>query len=138
MFTRETETAGGVVVNSRSEVLVVSQNGDSWSLPKGHIEKGEEALSAAKREIFEESGVKNLILIKSLPSYKRFRIALGGGDDQSELKTIHMFLFRTADETLAPSDSANPEARWVAPNDVAKLLTHHKDKEFFNRIQFEL
>ena len=74
-----TYSAGGVVLNARGQVLVTNQNGDSWSLPKGHIEKGEEIFDAAKREIVEESGVKNLTFVKPLPSYKRFRIALDGG-----------------------------------------------------------
>ena len=40
-------SAGGVVLNTQNEVLVVSQHGDSWSLPKGHIDQGEDALTAA-------------------------------------------------------------------------------------------
>ena len=32
------------------QVLVVNQRGLSWSLPKGHIEEGEDALDAARRE----------------------------------------------------------------------------------------
>ncbi|HEY4498561.1 MAG TPA: NUDIX domain-containing protein [Candidatus Paceibacterota bacterium] len=136
---RKTESAGGVVINARGEVLIVSQHGDSWSLPKGHIEAGEDAIAAAKREITEESGIEHLTLVKQLPSYKRFRIGRGGkGEDANELKTIHIFLFRTDDETLAPTDPDNPEARWVLPTDVADLLTHPKDKEFFNKILFEL
>ena len=35
--------------------MVVNQNHDSWSLPKGHIDEGEDKLTAAKREIFEAS-----------------------------------------------------------------------------------
>ena len=75
---KNTVSAGGVVLNKKGEVLVVNQNNDSWSLPKGKVESGEEILDTAKREIAEESGVKNLILIKQLPSYKRFQLALGG------------------------------------------------------------
>ena len=48
---KETTSAGGVVMNSKGEVLVVSQGGTSWSLPKGHVEVGEDSLKAAKREI---------------------------------------------------------------------------------------
>ena len=45
------DIATGVVVNKKGEVVVVNQNHNSWSLPKGHIEKGEDPLAAAKREI---------------------------------------------------------------------------------------
>ena len=47
------------------QVLVVNQRGRSWSLPKGHIEKGESILEAARREIYEESGVKKLKFVRN-------------------------------------------------------------------------
>lgn len=118
-------------MNRKGEVLVVNQNGTSWSLPKGHIEKGEDALTAAKREIYEESGVRDLELIRELGGYERFRIGKDGGENRSELKTIHLFLFRTAEMELSPVDAENPEARWVERDRVAELLTHPKDKEYF-------
>lgn len=70
----ETKTAGGVVLNNLGEVLVVSQNGDSWSLPKGHIDEGEEPVESAKREIKEESGISSVNLVKELGSYERYKI----------------------------------------------------------------
>ena len=138
-FIRKTKSAGGVVQNPQGEVLVVNQNNDSWSLPKGHIDEGETALEAAKREIFEESGVSELVLVKPLLSYERYRIGRGvEGEDRSQLKEIEMFLFRTTQIVLMPQDKANPEARWVAKGDVSALLTHPKDREFFEKIIFEL
>lgn len=126
-----TYSAGGVVVNLSGEVLVVNQNHNSWSLPKGHIDEGENALQAAKREIYEESGVSELVLVAELGSYERYKIAPNGGEDSSELKRMTFFLFQTRQIKLAPVDPANPEALWVKPEAVAGLLTHPKDKEFF-------
>lgn len=126
-----TESAGGVVLNREGRVLVVSQHGTSWSLPKGHVEAGEDALAAAEREIYEESGLRGLELVCELGSYSRYRIGKDGGEDESELKTIRLFLFRTAGSALAPVDADNPEARWVEPGRVAEMLTHPKDREFF-------
>ena len=127
----ETRSAGGVVVNAEGKVLVVNQHGTSWSLPKGHIEDGEDALAAARREIYEESGVSDLELVAELGSYRRPRIARDGGEDGSELKTIHFFMFKTSQTNLSPVDAENPEARWVEVGRVAEMLTHQKDKEFF-------
>ncbi len=128
---KHTYTAGGIVLNKEGLVLVVSQNGNSWSLPKGHIDEGENKLQAAIREIYEESGINQLKLVKELGSYERYRIGLDGGEDKSELKKIFMFLFKTNQEELKPIDPANPEAKWVKKEKVAELLTHKKDKEFF-------
>ena len=127
----KTKSAGGVVINKDGLVLVVNQKGLSWSLPKGHIDEGESALDAAKREIYEESGVNQLQFISELGSYQRYKISLDGGDDMSEQKTITIFLFKTNQIELKPQDPENPEAKWIKVEDVVNLLTHRKDKEFF-------
>lgn len=129
---KKTFSAGGVVLNEKDEVLVVSQNGDSWSLPKGHLEKGEDERSAAEREIREESGLDQFQFVKDLGSYERPRIGRGGrGDDATEIKKITLFLFRATQDSLGPGHSEHPEARWVKKEDVSSLLTHPKDKAFF-------
>ena len=128
---KKTRSAGGVVTNGEGKVLVVSQHGTSWSLPKGHLDPGESALTAARREIYEESGIRDLELVRELGTYERYRIGVDGGDDRSELKLITMFLFRTSEKVLRPVDVENPEARWVERSKVAPLLTHEMDKRFF-------
>ena len=134
---KTTESAGGVVLNIHGEVLVVNQTeGNSWSLPKGHIEEGEDTEEAARREIREESGVKNLVLIESLGSYSRFKIAKDGiGEDKRERKTLHFFLFRTDEMELAPEDPHHPEARWLAFVDAIKILTHPADRKFLEDVK---
>jgi len=134
-----TESAGGVVLNPRGDVLVVNQNGNSWSLPKGHVDPGESALEAAHREIYEESGVKTLRFVRALGSYERPRIGKSGsGDDPSEIKRITLFLFTTTQKTLRPIDPENPEAKWVPRAKVAALLTHAKDRSFFRSLLKDL
>lgn len=128
---KKTFSAGGVVLNPQGKVLVVNQNHNSWSLPKGHIDPGEDALMAARREVLEESGITELELIADLGAYERFKIGLDGVDDPSELKVMSFYLFRTRQTELKPTDPHNPEARWLDKNEVAPLLTHPKDKEFF-------
>lgn len=134
----KTFTAGGVVLNSSNQILVVNQHGNSWSLPKGHIDPGEDAKQAAEREIKEESGISQLSFVKELGSYERYRIGINGREETNELKHITIFLYRTSQNQLAPEDPDNPEARWVNETEVTGLLTHPKDKEFFESIRSEL
>ncbi|MBN2547373.1 MAG: NUDIX domain-containing protein [Spirochaetes bacterium] len=129
----KTKSAGAIVLNRENQVLVVNQNGNSWSLPKGHIDPNETAIEACKREVFEESGISDLMFIKDLGKYKRHRIALSGGDDKSELKIIYMFLFKTEDKNLNPIDTSIRTAVWIEPDKVSELLTHKKDKKFFEK-----
>ncbi len=125
-------------MNREGSVLVVNQNGNSWSLPKGHLDPGEDALAAAKREIHEESGISDLTLLKKLGTYERTRIGLRPGSDPDQIKRITLFLFTTTQMDLKPMDAHNPEARWVRRSQVAPLLTHPKDKEFFLGIVSQL
>ena len=127
----ETKSVGGIVLNKDEKVLVVNQHGSSWSLPKGHIEDGESLLDTAKREIYEESGITEIKLLKNLGSYQRYKLDSEGKEDKSELKTIHMFLFSTETTKLKPIDPENPQAKWVDVDKVSKLLTHPLDKKFF-------
>ncbi len=126
--------AGGVVVGPHGKIVVVNQNNNSWSLPKGHVDRGEDPITAARREIYEESGVMDLTFVRELGVYERYRRSLSGGDDLSEHKTIHMFLFRTHQEKLQPMDPDNPVALWVDKQSVSELLSATKDKEFFEQI----
>ena len=50
---------GGMVHNSKGEVLFIYRNG-KWDLPKGKLEKGETIEECALREVYEETGVKGL------------------------------------------------------------------------------
>jgi ADP-ribose pyrophosphatase YjhB (NUDIX family) len=138
MEPNHTYSAGGVVVNPDGHILIVNQNYHSWSFPKGHIDPGEDELTAAIREIYEESGVKDLELVTKLGSFGRFRIGKSGSVDQHEYKTITLFHFRTEQYELAPQDADNPEARWVQVEEVTGLLSHPADQEFFRSIQDQL
>jgi len=128
-----TKTAGAVVINPSGKILVVIQLGGSWSLPKGHIEKDETALETARREIYEESGIKDLEFIKKLGSYERYKIGKDGGDDKSELKQITIFVFKTKTTKTLPIDSHNQGNKWLSKYEVLEQLTHQKDKEFFEK-----
>ena len=128
----QTITAGGIILNELEEIVIVNQNHDSWSLPKGHLEKGETLLEAAIREIYEETGLINISLNKDLGFYDRFRIGLDGKDDLTESKRIHLFLFFCKKQKLQPIDPLNPEAIWISQKNVVKCLTHPKDKSLLN------
>ena len=131
--TQKVECAGGIIINQFNKIAIVNQNHDSWSLPKGHIDKGETAIDAAIREIYEETGIINPTLIKKVGVYERYRIGLDGNDDLSELKRIHIFLFKSKKIKLQPLDSNNPEAKWVEIEDVKNYLTHKEDIIFFKK-----
>jgi len=131
-------SAGAVMVGPSNEIGVVSQHGTSWSLLKGTLENGEDDLTALKRELDEEASLTDFKVIKKLGTYERFRIGLNGGEEKTELKTITIYLCSTSQKDLIPQDPDNPEARWVDPDQVEKLLTHPKDKDFYKKYLAEI
>jgi putative (di)nucleoside polyphosphate hydrolase len=50
---------GLIIVNTYGKVLICKRkNSNQWQFPQGGIDKGESPIEAAKREIFEEVGIK--------------------------------------------------------------------------------
>ncbi|HIH32191.1 TPA: NUDIX domain-containing protein [Candidatus Woesearchaeota archaeon] len=122
------QSAGGVILKG-DLVVVVAQQRNTYSLPKGHVEGDEEPLVTSYREIYEETGLKkeDLIFVKKLETYTRPDGRSGAPKD------IHMFLFTTKKEKLHPIDKENPDAKWVVIEKVSEKLTYKEDREFFLR-----
>src|SRR5207245_6680827 len=57
-------TAGGVVYRKSSkdvtEILLIQDSKGRWTIPKGHIEEGENPRQTAQREITEETGLAEM------------------------------------------------------------------------------
>ncbi|MET7765788.1 NTP transferase domain-containing protein [Streptomyces sp. NPDC005393] len=126
------QAAGGVVAGPDGRIVVVCQQGRSWSLPKGHLEDGEGSREAAEREIAEESGLRDLRYVRTLDSYVRSSISGTGRILPGRLKNIEMHLYTTAGGPLVPHDPDNPYAVWADLATAARLLTHPADAEFLN------
>lgn len=56
------ESVGALIVYNNEFLLLKDGNG-YWGFAKGHIEPGEELLSTMKREVFEETGINDFILV---------------------------------------------------------------------------
>ena len=60
---------GIVVLNKKNEVFVakrIDNQKNFWQMPQGGVDKGEDYLTAAFRELKEETSIKNVELIKEL------------------------------------------------------------------------
>ncbi|MFA7118216.1 MAG: NUDIX domain-containing protein [Sphaerochaetaceae bacterium] len=123
------ECAGGIVKNGDDLALVKMKKFDGWAFPKGTIESSETSLKAAKREIFEETGIKELSLIKELGAYQR-----PVADGQAILLNIHMFLFETEQEKICPVENDVRDAQWFPIKNASDFLMLEEDKRFFNSV----
>jgi len=120
--------AGGVVIDRRGDelrVLVVHRpTYDDWTLPKGHIDGRETAVTAAIREVIEESGVEARILRALSPT----EYSIG-----SRLKRVQWFLMERAPDAAEPSvrtpDSEVDIAAWWKASVARRRLTYAADRE---------
>lgn len=94
-------TAGGVVFRRDKqggiEILLIQDAKDRWTIPKGHIEEGETAQEAAKREIGEEAGLTDTDVLGWLGKiHFRYRRV-----DKLVLMTTQIYLVRAGGDTNA-------------------------------------
>ncbi len=123
-------SAGGVVTCGGKILLVYQKRTKSWSFPKGHIRDGESTLQAARREIWEESGLTNLHLVKRIGTYTR-----GTRRTDKVHKCITMFLFSSKKQAVSPREEDVQMCAWVLADEVPSLLTYQEDAVFFERVQ---
>ena len=60
---------GIIILNDKNQVFVGMRKdnpGDNWQMPQGGVDKGEDFLSAMKRELLEETSIYNIKIIKEI------------------------------------------------------------------------
>jgi 8-oxo-dGTP pyrophosphatase MutT (NUDIX family) len=121
-------SAGGVCVRrmrGRDYVAAVRVKGGAvLALPKGHIDPGESAPEAARREVREEAGVSGE-LVEKLGDVKYWY----SRDGDRVMKIVAFFLFRYVSGSVADHDHEVDSAEWVPLEDAPRLLAYRGEKE---------
>jgi 8-oxo-dGTP pyrophosphatase MutT (NUDIX family) len=113
------QAGGGLVVNEKDEVLFMFRRG-KWDLPKGKLDPGETLEQCALREVEEETGVRELKLIKFLlitqHEYEERGLKL--------LKESHWYLMKAgSQQTLVPQTEEDiSDLRWIGFKDFRMIL----------------
>ncbi len=118
IYFTEVGAAGGLVKHKSGRYLFIEKNG-KWDLPKGHIEPGEPAEDCAIREVQEECGINNHIIIKPLdPSYHTYM-----WEGISYLKKTSWFLMSYNDEIISHPqfEEGITKVQWMFPDEISKI-----------------
>jgi bis(5'-nucleosidyl)-tetraphosphatase len=116
--------ASGVVVyylqhDEPQFLLIRSRRDRSWGFPKGHLIDGEDLLSGAMRELWEETGIREVILVPGFAEHITYRVNRAG---KARRKTVTYFLGRVETPAVRLSEE-HSEHRWAVVEEARKLLT---------------
>jgi bis(5'-nucleosidyl)-tetraphosphatase len=101
--------------------LLICDSYGKWGFPKGHLERGERAATAALREVMEETGLRSLKLIGSIATIEwYFRLH---GDLIH--KNCQYFLMETDAVNTRPQESEGISAcRWATLSEARDLIPY--------------
>ncbi|MFF2061102.1 NUDIX domain-containing protein [Streptomyces sp. NPDC058200] len=132
MTTTETEVfetiryTADIVLIAVGHVLLIERGWDPfegmWALPGGHVDVGETSVTAAARELAEETGI--FVPVAGLRQVGTFDAP--GRDPRGRYVTVAYAA--TLPQTLAPSAGTDATAaRWWPLNDLPELAFDHAD-----------
>ena len=126
---RREQSAGGVIIRHTDAgplFLLIRDPYHNWGLPKGHIEDGESAESAARREVTEETGLSGLELIGDVATIDWYF------QDRRERvnKYCRFFLFVIpAGETRPELGEGISECVWLPFAEAMERITYDNARE---------
>jgi len=124
----EVLAAGGVLVRDDGRIAVVHRpRYDDWSLPKGKLDPGESFEDGARREVWEETGVRGRIREELQPVEYVDR----KGRDKL-VRWYRMDVDGEPDE-FVPNDEID-ELRWLTPAEALDVVDYDHDRALLGTI----
>jgi len=126
-------TSGGMVFRrnkktNQVEILLIQDAKNRWTIPKGHIEDGENARQTAEREIREETGLQEMKVLNWLGKINfRYRRV-----SSLVLMTTEIFLVQAQGDTddLKPEDWMNG-IQWFSAKEALDKIEYEDISKIF-------
>lgn len=121
---RET-TSGGIVFRrtdeGKVEILLIKDAKNRWTIPKGHVEPGEEPRQTAEREIREETGLQEMKVYSWLGKVNfRYR-----RNHTLVLMTMHIYLVEgKGDTNKLQGEDWLTDIKWLAATDAVDKIAY--------------
>ncbi len=126
------ETSCGLIVINLGNILILEYPQGHWDFPKGHIEEDDESrISAAVRELREETGIDDIVIINGFEERTEYHF-------QHKGKRIEKQVFWYIGETEIMEIQLSHEHRdhlWLDWEQALEMLTHVESKEVLSAAQ---
>ena len=139
---------GIIVLNENNHVFVGKRKDNpvnNWQMPQGGVDAGEDFMTAMKRELFEETSIQNIKILKELknmyqyelPDYLVGIIWKGKFRGQKQRWFITRFLGSEEEINLKTKNPEFIEWRWVEMNELPNVIVDFK-KNVYEKLLIEL
>ncbi len=128
----------GVIVLNKENKIFVGKRKDNpvnkWQMPQGGVDKGEDYLTAMKRELLEETSIKNIEVLKELEGFFEYELPKnlvgiiwkGKFRGQRQKWYIAKFIGDEKEINLNTSYAEFVEWKWVSPDDLPNVIVDFK------------
>tara|TARA_B100001123_G_C15205369_1_gene985021 strand:+ start:566 stop:1042 length:477 start_codon:yes stop_codon:yes gene_type:complete len=139
---------GILLLNDQNKVFVgkrIDNPKNFWQMPQGGVDKNENFLQAAKRELEEETGIKSVKLIKELNEWLEYdlpenllgKIWKGKYRGQSQKWFIMKFLGKNSEINVKTSNPEFLDWKWIEISKLPEIAVNFK-VEIYKRLKKEL